>query len=133
MDNNTLQEILKRVDLLGSKLSVGAGQLFSVLTAQAHVEGVKDLIAAGVLLGAASAGGYMLRKGIRGMAAARTDKSYNYSYNGPRGVDVALMTIGGITLPIFMVFAVFVFILPAITEFLNPQYWALTQLAALLK
>lgn len=43
------QELLKRLDALGDKLGVAGAHLWSVLVRQAYIEGVTDLVVAGLV------------------------------------------------------------------------------------
>lgn len=129
--NPNLQAILSQVDALAAKLGVAAGQLYQIYLAQAKVEGYKDLLSAGVLLLGSAIAGYYIRRGYRGMRASMEDKGYDFSYHGPRAGDFTQMILGAVLCPGLFLGAVLGFVVPAITELANPQFWALQQLRQL--
>ena len=107
------QELLKRLDLLSSKLGVTAEGLWRILIAQARVKIIENCVAAGICFCLAVACGFFarwLRKG--GISEEAPFDLFAISV-----VATAVFSIVGI----YRLFA-------CITPALNPQFWALKQL-----
>ena len=104
-------EILKRIDALAEKLGVASGQLWSVIVAQARVEGITLLIIAGVLA-------------IVAVGLARLVKRFWGTDDDAESVIVVVGSVGCVVASTIA----FGCAIGSITPLLNPQYWALQEI-----
>lgn len=111
------EELLKRLDLLAAKLNVTATALWSALIRQARVEAIQDTIYSVVLL----------------LAVGGLIKLIYWRWKSDDGRDDdGLVVTAAIAAAVF--FFLFLMIASCIpTEFLNPEYFALTRLLEKLK
>lgn len=117
ISQDTANQVLQRLDALAAKLGVTAQFIYGVYVQQAHVEAIRDVLSATLLLvvglGMAN-GSYRL---IRW--AWRTSESDDWPFiAGIIGCILSLVADG---------FALLVYY-AAIGEWLNPQFWALDAL-----
>lgn len=110
------KELLERLDMLAAKLAVTGDKLWSVLVRQARLEAWNDLFWAVALLIVATASSLGLYRIVKG-ALDKVNEDFEV------GFAIALIIIA----PVSLLLSAFYFsFLP--TEFLNPDYWALTHL-----
>lgn len=103
-------EILKRIDVLAEKLGVASGQLWSVMIAQARIEGITMLIIAGVLA-------------LVAVGLARLVKRFWRSED-----DDGVIVVGGSVGCVAASAIAFGYAIGSLTPLLNPQYWALQEI-----
>jgi len=116
MSDNTMQEILKRVDALAAKLGVTADQLWGMLMKQASVELWSSLLWIMLLSLLLVASVFATSRAARRMAKDKdTANDFLLMIGGLLGIVVG--TIG---------IAVTLSAIP--TLIFNPEYWALKQL-----
>lgn len=124
--NNTVDQIMKRLDALGQKLGIAAGALWGIYVRQGYVTGLQDAFTAGfcallliacivlwVLFVRSLINNGAMREGDGGVGAAC-------------GFLLAVVSIGGCC-------GFFSYAQDAIMELYNPQYWAITHLLADIK
>jgi len=114
------KELMARLDAVAAKMGVTASALWSVLVAQARIEGIKDsiwLLLSGVILV------FVVKLYPRYCRAAK-----NQAYGLEKVPFIGLTIVGVIALAMWCCA-----LDSALTEFINPQYWALRELLSLTK
>jgi len=121
-----IQEVLKRVDAFAAHIGSTAPQIIEVLIKQARIEAVADvcwfiLVGAGSVISAEYA--------IKLIKEIRQFKKDNPYVN----IDGRVLCIGILSLVFFFsTLAAGACLQSSLTEFINPQYWALQQLLKVL-
>jgi hypothetical protein len=119
VNDQTVQEILARLDALASKLNVTSQQLWAILVRQAYAEAYVDLAYAGVFAVIMFTAIYWLHRSI---TYGRSTEKAGYDSDWP-----ALAVAGAIVFSIIVLISAAVVICDlndAVLILLNPQYWA---------
>lgn len=112
------EELLKRLDLLAAKLNVTATALWGALIWQARVEAIQDTVWSVLLL--------LIVAGLVKFICWRWKCDDNHDVEG-----TLILAAGIVAITFFLMFLVMALYIP--TEFLNPEYFALTRLLEKLK
>lgn len=110
-------EILKRLDALASKLGITVAYLWGVLVKQARVEAIQDVGIVAI---------WVVLTGLSFWAARWIYKDETEKDCGGLIVFLGCVCLGSLALTLYFVFA-------AITEVMNPEYWALKQVVTIMK
>ena len=130
MNETTTKAILDRVDALAAHLNTTAGQLFDVLKHQAFIAAMQDTIGLLFFVGVTAA---LVKFGLYLRSAEITERE-NGKVETKFGV-AASKCWGWVFVLAFVaaLLGINVYLSDVLTEFLNPQYFAIQKLAELLK